>query len=426
MRTSLFLVALVLIPVFAGVTHWHFHRKVAPALQREMQMALKSAGLTGVKLQLIYLDVLLGGRLNQPAQRDLAEKVVRAFPGVRLLPQANRIKVNAALEHRIEDGVLHLSGWLPGVESRNALVKWATEFRPDLRPSLEEIELAPHVELAPETELREGKVTATFADMLEAIRLPASLSIERQEQIFQLSGVVPTEEMKAALVSTVRTAGWEVEASRLLAIPSCGTAPFLEGDALFKLVEALFASPSPGDFSIDKRSGVRLKAYATAAMEAAWRTLLQPLLTADGEADLQITRVASAFQFPDYRPQSTLPSGMEKSLRHLFNTRVVYFEPKSAEVRPQELEKLSSLVAAMVSAGPEAQFLVAGYCSEVLEPGFTPLLRVQRAEAVRTQLVAMGVAEEVLETSVFEAVLPMTGDVATMDRETRKVEIFLK
>lgn len=426
MRTAIVLAVLALIPVFAGMLHWHFHSQVGPALQREVQGALRAAGLPAVKVRMVYLDAMLGGVIPKLEQRELATQVVENIRGVRLLPQFNRIKVTAELNHRIKDDELHVSGWLPGVESRNVLAKWVREFRPDLKLKMDDIKLAPHVVLGPDVEMREGMVSATFQEMLESLRLPASVSIKRKNDTFEFAGVVQREEQREALIQAVAASGWKVEAQGLLTVPSCSPALFLEGDALGRFVAALFSSPSPGEFTIDQRNGARLKAHATAAMETAWRMMLEPVVGEGGEVEFNITRVASAFQFPDYKTQSTLPPGMEKTLRHLFSTRPIYFEPLSAEIPVDEAAKLTSLVAAMTAAGDQAQFVVAGYGSDELEPGAELQLRVQRAEAVRSQLVALGVAENLLETSVFDAVRASDVDEAKARREARKVEVFLK
>ncbi len=426
MRTAIVLAVIALIPVFAGLLHWQYHAEGGPMLQREVQRALIAAGLPEARVRMVYLDALLGGRLATLEQRDLAARVVDGFRGVRLRPYSNRILVNAEITHRIEGDELGLAGWLPGAEARERLAGLAAEFRPDLKVNVENIKLAPYVVLGPEVEMREGKVSSTFSEVLEALRLPPSLKLSREGEVYRLSGVVPSEELRAALVAAAQSGRWRVEHDRLLAVPSCSPAPFVAGKGLADFMGAMFASPSPGEFSIDVRNGARVKAHATAAMENAWRMLLEPVVGPGGKVDMLITRVSSAFEFPDYRIQSVLPPGMEKSIRHLFATRVIYFEALSSGIGGEEETKLSSIVAAMISAGPQAQYVVAGYGSEELEPGSLPALRVERAEAVRSRLVELGVPESLLETAVFEAVRSPDMDEARARREARKVEIFLK
>lgn len=425
MRTSILLIALALIPVFAGLLRWHFLTVAGPKLQRKAEQVLRSAGLQGAAVRLVYLDAQLSGTLKDPGARDLAAKLVDDLRGVRVLPQANRIKAVAKIAQVIADGELRLSGWLPGVESRNALRKLAAEFRPDLKLSMEAVQIAPHVELGEPVKMPEGDVPEAFREVLEEVRLPASLSITRKDDRYLLTGVVPREELKQAIVQAAGKGRWQIDASRLLSVPFCGTAPFMQTDAIAVFVGSLFSSPTPGDFSIDLRSGPKLKAHATAAMEAAWLNLLRPV-TGGAKVDMQITRVASAFQFPDYKPLSALPPGMDASIRHLLKTRPIYFEPLSPEIPPQEAVKLGSLVAAISASGAQAQFVVAGYGDETLEPGSSPMLRVQRTEAVRGRLVEMGVNEALLETAVFDAVHAAGLAEDDVRREARKVELFIK
>lgn len=425
MRTSLLLIGLALIPVFAGLLRWHYIKVAGPKLQKQAEQALRAAGLQGALVRLVYLDAQLAGTLPDPDARELAARLIDDLRGVRVLPQSNRIRVMAKLTHEIVGGELRLSGWLPGVESRNALRKLAAEFRPDLKPSMEGVKLAPYVELGEPVKVQEGEMPKAFQDIMEEVRLPASLSISRTGDEYRIAGVVPREELREAIIRAADKGRWKIDSSRLLAVPLCGAAPFFRTDAIATFVGSLFSSPTPGEFSIDLRNGSKLKAHATAGMEAAYLTLLRPV-TGEMKTDMQITRVASAFQFPDYKPLSVLPPGMEQSIRHLLKTRPIYFEPLSADLSAEEAVKLGSLVAAIAAAGPEAQFVVAGYGDEALEPGSSPMLRVQRTEAVRARLVAMGVSEEILETAVFDALQPAGLGAAEVQREARKVELFIK
>jgi len=86
------------------------------------------------------------------------------------------------------------------------------------------------------------------------------------------------------------------------------------------------------------------------------------------------------------------------------------------------------LASAITAAGPEAHFIVAGYGDEQFEPGSTGMIRVQRAEAVRNRLVSHGIPEELLESSLFNAVRPSGESIVQEDRQqaARRVELLVK
>jgi outer membrane protein OmpA-like peptidoglycan-associated protein len=301
----------------------------------------------------------------------------------------------------------------------------AEAFRPDLEVDVSQVKLSPTVDIGRPLPMPEGPLPAAFRDVLEDVRLPASLSIRRVGQKYVLRGTLPTQAQRDAIIQAVTASGWEADATDLQANSHCSPAKFAEGDALARFVAGFFTSPTPGDFDVDVRNGPRVKALATSQMEAAWLSLLRPV-SGENKVRLDITRVPSAFHFPDYKPTSLVPEGQRATLRSLLAQKAVWFPTGSAELPPTESVKLAESLTAMTSAGPEARFIIAGYGDELMEPGSTGRLRVQRVESVRKHLVALGVSEASLETALFDAVRapgPMTEDGRL---EARKVEILLK
>ena len=425
MRTTIMMIGLALIPVFAWWLRWYHGSVMAPELLRRAHAELDAAGLSGVNVQLDYLDARLTGYLPDPEGRETAEKIVDALPGVRVMPYDNRIRVSAKLQHKLVGQELKLTGWLPGLDAKNAIQTLAQSFRPELKVDTAGIRISPAVELGKPVNTSDGPLPSVFNKVLEDIRLPASLSIKRNGDVYVIKGNLPREELRKAIVDAASQSGWKIDASGLRANPHYEKAIFTESNALADFVSGLFVSPSPGDFEIDQRNGPRLRAYATPAMEAAWLNLLRPVSGAT-KVEMNITRVPSAFHFPDYKPSSTIDPGLEKDLRALLRAKPVYFPPQSAEIPPEEAVKLGALAAAVFSAGPGAQFIVTGYGDSLLEPGSVGSLRVQRTESVRNRLVTMGVPEYLLETSVFDAVRSPGPVSEEARREARKVELLIK
>jgi outer membrane protein OmpA-like peptidoglycan-associated protein len=427
MRTSLILLGLALIPVFAWILRMDYTHRLQPRLRQQAAVALSNAGITGVNAKLDYFDASLTGEAPNPAMRAEAETLVAALPGIRVRPEDNRIRVQADLTAKLTADTVTLSGWLPGIQARNAIKELAGLFRPELKMDVAGIQLSPHVEIGEPVRIPEGPVPQCFQRVLEDLRLPASFSILRQGEKVIMKGTVPTEDLKAKLDQVAGNSPHPMDASRLRFNAHCTQPPFMEGDALATFAAAFLSSPSPGEFEINERRGPSLRAHATPAMLASWLTLLRPV-TGAAKVALKVTEVPSAFHFPDYRPLSKISPEIDRPLRQLLRQNVVTFSPGSSEIDSTSALKIGMLAAAITSAGPDAQFIVAGYGDEQLEPGSTGMLRVQRTEAVRNRLVAHGIPEHTLESSLFNAVRPSGQSELSEDRRmvARRVELLVK
>ncbi|MBL9114498.1 MAG: OmpA family protein [Verrucomicrobiaceae bacterium] len=425
MRSTIVLISLALLPVFIYWLRIDYAQNGMPALLSRAKRELEAAGLEQVDVQLNYLDARLSGFLQHPDSRDRAEKIVERLPGVRIPPGNNLITVAAALAYSIKDGQLILKGWLPNLDSQRAIEHMTQLFRPELKLESSAVRLSPYVELGRPVEMPEGPVPSCFQKVLEDLRVPASLSIKRDGDRYILKGMLRSEETRKAVISAAAMSGWELDSSGLRWNSHCGQAPFAAGNGLPRFVEALFSSPTPGEFEIDVRNGPRVSGYVTPGTEAVWLSLLRAV-SGEAKVELDVTRVPSSFHFPDYKPTSTLPEGMAKPLVALLKKQSVYFKEGADTLEPSEAVKLGSLFAAVVAAGPEARFIIAGYGDEAMERGSSGRLRVRRVENVRNQLVRMGVPKDVLETSVFDAVRPPGPLSEDVRLGARKVELLLK
>jgi len=427
MRTTLLLIGLALIPAFAWILRLDYAHRVGPELREEALAGLKSAGVRGVEVEFDYLYAKLSGQASEPSMRDLAETIVSSLPGIRMAPGGNRIRVQASLKAAISGEALVLSGWLPGLQARNALEKLASRIRPELRVDVSHINLSTHVEIGDPVRMPEGLVPPSFQEILEEIRLPASFSIRREGNLVVMKGTIPTEDLRRKLAECGENGVKPVDTSHLNMNAHCTRPTFVEGDALATFAAAFLASPSPGDFEISERRGPRLRAHATPAMLASWLALLRPL-TGGVKVSIEVTEVPSAFHFPDYRPLSKIPKELDRPLRQLLRQNGVTFSQGSAEIDSASALKIGMLASAITAAGPEAHFIVAGYGDEQFEPGSTGMIRVQRTEAVRNRLVSHGIPEELLESSLFNAVRPSGESIVQEDRQqaARRVELLVK
>jgi outer membrane protein OmpA-like peptidoglycan-associated protein len=425
MRVTLILLSLALIPVFTYWLRVDYARNGLPSLLRKASTQLAAAGIEGVTVNLSYLDASLTGFLTDPDSRNRAEQIVERLPGVRVPAGNNLIRVAAALSYKLDGGSIQVRGWLPSTETKSALNQMISVFRPELQVRDAQIQISPHVELGKPVEMPEGPVPACFQTVLEDLRVPASLSIQRKGDVYVLKGMLRSEELRKAVITAAAISGWELDSSGLKWNAHCGEAPFNYGSGLPKFVEALFSSPSPAEFEIDVRNGPRVKGFITPGTEAVWLSLLRDV-SGDAKVVMDVTRVPSALHFPDYQPKSPLPEGMTKPLVALLKRQAVFFAPGSDELDPGESVKLGGLLAAITTAGPGAKFVVAGYSDPLLEPESSNRLRLRRIEHVRDCLVRLGVAPEALGSSVFDAVRPSGPITEEARRDVRKVELLLE
>ncbi len=425
MRFSILLIGLALIPVFAGLLRWQYSTSLKPLALAQARAKLAAAGLQGVDVKFSYLDAELTGFLADPEGRVLAEQLIDEMPGIRVLPQANQIKVAAQLSHRVKNGELQILGWLPNRDFREQLEALAKRVRPDIKVNVTSVRVSPSVALGPWASLFGESVPEVFQKLIEDVRIPASLSIRREKSAYVLKGTLPREALKEAVIASATASGWQIDASGLVANTYCEAAPFAEHDGLATFVQGLFASPTPGDFEIDSRNGPRLKAYATPSMEASLLSLLRPVSGATRVVS-DITRVPSVYHFPDYKPTSGLPPERVPQLRKQLTDLAIVFESGSAEIPPQDAVKIGTLVALVAEAGPVAKFVVAGYSDNALEPEAGSQLRSRRVDAVRDAMIHLGAPPDALEPMQFEAVRPAGPLTDEIRSGARKVELLFK
>ena len=428
MRLIIILAALFLVPVFALVLEWRFDAEQVPLLEKQCRTLLNQAGLPAVNASFDHFHVRLTGLGRQPDDRDKAAATVRKIRALRLEDQDNRVVVPAQITAEFSGSVLKLKGWVDRESSRQMAMLMAARFRPEMLVSADEVRVNAHVVMGKEDEIDGLKAPSKLVEFLDSIRPPAALTVTNDHGIFRLRGYVPAEAMRSNIISTIQAKPWEwpVEASKLYANPHAAGALFTEGDGLANFLRRYFDTPSPGEFSIDERSGPRLKAFATPSMEAEWRRLLLPLSGAV-KPKLEITVLPSLMHFPDFRPQSPVEPGLLARLRAIFRTQVIHFDQGSTRLMPGEQAKLGPLVMAINAAGPDARFIVAGYDEPGGEPGGARgKLRFGRAETVRQALVLMGVPKGQLETQGFDAVRGPGVISEEVRRQSRRVEILVK
>jgi outer membrane protein OmpA-like peptidoglycan-associated protein len=428
MRFTLFLLIVItsvaaLFVLDADYTNVHKAR-----LQTEAEAKLAENGLPGLKVELNYFDALLTGLVKSPADRLKAGDIVRSIKPLRVYDHENKIRITPQLTAKITGNTIKLTGWLSSAEVRAAVTLGVKEYRPELVQDITDLQVSPRVEPGEQVKLGYDMTWKGVVDMLNGIRVPPSLKIRREGDKFVLTGHVKTQALRDLIADAAQsnTGGWQVDATGLAANRNVNDASFSTGTALADFVRSFFTSPSPGEFTIDIRNGPYIKAYATPAMEAEWLALLRPI-TGAAKVKADISRVPSAYHFPDYKRTSIIPDALQPALKSVLSRAVVRFDFGSSELRQDEVVKLGPVVPLLAAAGERAKFIVAAYADPAGEPGAdTQAIQRARAVAVHNRLVQMGVSPQSMEMMVFDKLSPpgaLTDDVRF---DCRKVELLIK
>lgn len=421
MRFAIFLAILFLIPAYVVVLEWNHVHFLQPKLLLESQNRLKEMGLGSLQVTLDHFDATLTGLCQNPEDRDRARAVIESLPGLRVRDEDHRVTVPAQLQSRLQDGVLHLEGWLPSETAKRLIAAMALEFRPDLTVDTKGVRLLPLVDMGPGTKLSGEELPVVFATLLNSIRVPASLSVHPGPGGIEVRGYLPSRVMCDKVVREIEASAPErrVDASKLKATPHLLAAPFIKGEGLVNFLRSFFATPAPGTFSIDARNGARIKAYATVGMESEWLRLLRPLVEAS-QVNMQITRTPSRYHLPGYQPVTSLPPAWLEVIR----SQRIFFEAGGLALSAEEEAKLEPLAYLLMEAGPAMRVVVAGYSDPLGEPGGESL-RLRRADVIRERLLDYGVAPEVVQAEGFEAVRPPGVLTEDQRRSGRSVEFLV-
>jgi outer membrane protein OmpA-like peptidoglycan-associated protein len=425
--TILTLILLVAIATLAALD-WDYHTRHQPRLEKELAALLEKNGLPGITVKLDYFDATLAGIVPSPGDRKRAGDLIRDQRPVQALDWENTISIVPQVESEITGNRLTLSGWVQSPEIRADLLHHVREFRPELEIDSSKLQTSPRVLAGAKAKIGKEDSYKIIADLVETIRVPPSLSIARRGKTYVLTGHVKTEELRDAIRQAAEDnpGKWEIDSAGLAANRNVNDAPFSTGTALAEFVASFFRSPSPGEFRIDLRTGPYLKAYATAAMEAEWLTLLRPI-TGAARVKAEINRVPSPYHFPDYPFTSPVEPQLLPLVKMLTRSQIIRFDFGSSELRPDEVVKLGPLVPLLARLGPQVKFIVAAYADPAGEPGAeTQAIQRARAVVVNNRLLQMGARPEQLEMMVFDKLSPpgvLSDDVRF---DCRRVELLLK
>lgn len=130
----------------------------------------------------------------------------------------------------------------------------------------------------------------------------------------------------------------------------------------------------------------------------------------------------SVSEWKVYQSATALPPADTQAMQSLFAQQAIYFDSGSSKLSPAETGKAIAIAEAIKKSGPGAQFLVGGWADSTGKPEANQRLSMQRALAVKSKLVELGLPAKNLIVEYNGSDPKAKGN----DRRGRRVEIRLR
>lgn len=426
MRPLLILATLVALPLAVAAHRQYFLAVQQGPILARVASALSDPRFDGLKpdgIRVNYLDIILEGRVPDPAAREEAERRVAAISGVRLRPADNHLLVTPRVAAKLEGEKLSLSGWLRDEGITAQAAAWLRKARPGLEVSTAGIRLSSFVaRVEPPPADGSGRaVPDVFADAWNAIRTRPTLLVEKKGGAVRASGALPSAALKdeviAALLGT--RAETTLDAAQLRAGAFVKEERFTNEAALPAFLLSFFNSPAPDVFQAADNA-VLVRAYATPELVREWLGLLAPLVQED-LLTLDLWMVASNYHLPGYQPESKLAPEALHALRSVLATAAIHFDSGVVTVPSEAKPRLAAAARAIVAAGPEALVVVGAHLDASGDARQNEDAARRRAASVIAELKAAGARAAQLQPAVFSvAPAPDGGD------QSRCVELLVR
>jgi len=301
-----------------------------------------------------YFNILHFKRVMQPALRAEVEEVLRAGG--------------------VEEPAVRM-------DYLDAIIRGKVESEEDRRRIAGRVERLPGVRLLPS-----GNRLAPLG----------WLRIARRGGVITAEGILPEEIALGIPASLDVKEGWDAGVMRRAGVR---VPPGLTG--WNGLLEGFF--DVPGERSIElRRGGLEMEGSATVGLRADWRAEASGVVGKKRVSE-RFALYPSRYHFPAYEPVTVAGSGRRARLCAVLEEARIVFDAGSAEVPASEVKKVSKVANAILTAAPEARFVVGGHPGGGGTSGNVALAR-QRAEVVGGMLREYGVSEARVELTAFGAV----------------------
>ena len=407
MRLTIVLIAIILAPAFVVGHWWYFMQFTQPVLLARANRTLKENGIKTPSVTMHLLHARIAGLAGDIERREKATAAVKQLPGLQLAPSDNLLLIPARVEFALEDKTVALEGMLPNEDAVDALERIVTERRPDLAADASRIRTSPFIILGvPLPDGTQPPLTdqhKLLRPLLQAIRVPPSLSVKREGDAYAVRGHLPSESLRQGVLDALQAnpTQWKIEAGELIVSRFIDKTEFTDEKTLPVFLQHFFSVPVPGEFSISEGQGPRLTGTATREMEGLWMSSLRQVSGA-AKVEADITLVPTAYHLPGRSPSSNIPPETVEPLLKALREAELAFDPGSPLLPPTEEIKIAALMPYIIPAGPELKLLVCGYDDPALAPAASKEMTRQRAEAVIAKLRELGMPAMDVEIGHFD------------------------
>jgi hypothetical protein len=304
---------------------------------------------------------------------------------------SNRLSILAQVRARLFQETLTIDGWMEDQETADSLRDLLLKLRPDLKVETAQLKISKYVRWPEGTKLPLEETSPMLKPIISALRVPAALEIKRQNGKLVVTGIVPSQELKEAIQETLNQPhhGLAVEVSQLRVTSHALAAAFTHPEVLLPFLRSFYSTPSPGDFSLLPGHRPHLKADTTRTLESAWLSKLRPM-TGSTRVDMEWIQHPSIFHFPGRRIETALPEEVLQNVRKRITRDFIPFAPDSSVLLPEMRSHLTSLLPALLAAGPALRLVVGGHPEPNGNLQLQSALAMQRAKQVRTYLIEQG------------------------------------
>lgn len=424
MRFLIVVMSILLIPILVIAHLWIYDEELKPSLAENALAELRKLGVQHANVRLDYLDATITGVAADVETRERAAEAMKRLGGIHFVDKNNLVAVPAGITSQLDGDTLVLSGWLPNERNVTEVQRLLSEFRRDLKIDAKKLRISPFVGLGGDPEALITAEHRLMRPILEKLRTPSSLAIEKSGGTYVLKGALPTSLKKAVIESvTDNPGGWTIDTSKLAGGPHISEAAFTKGDGLPRFLRSYFSAPTPGTFFIDDNGSPHMTAHATKQMEAEWIVLLRNVSGA-AKVEASLTIHPSVYQLPGYQPTSEVVEGTLAPAVEALRQNALYFDPATNTLSPDEETKMAALADLLLVCGPGLQLILSGTGGAAAE---TSAAHHARCETVKSALAKLGLAAsqmEVLDIGGLYSPAPPESDPAK--QMSARVELMVK
>ena len=129
--------------------------------------------------------------------------------------------------------------------------------------------------------------------------------------------------------------------------------------------------------------------------------------------------------FLDHEPESISVKAPENVIKITMHDEIL-FVADSAEILPDETDRLNIIAEALKKVGPNTHFLIEGHTADLNRPEGQRILSLQRADKIAEELAKRGIEANRMQTAGYGATRPIApNDTAENRAKNRRVEITI-